>query len=160
MKNSVKRSYRLSVHEQYYPLVPTTVPHDEFWNVGFTRREAIGSMAFFPVHECRFSTEKIGQGSKLGTNMDNLIQLGVKTDLWVEVKATDEIMMRRFLYWMPSYFMDECQLEDGISYQNEQRDWIEKSDPPPAAVISSRSAARRVTPPPLTLLIKSSAASR
>ena len=66
--------------------------------------------------------------------MDNLIQLGVKTDLWVEVKATDEIMMRRFLYWMLAYFLDECELEHGINFKNKMQEWIREAHPPPSAV--------------------------
>ena len=95
---------------------------------------SFGPMAFFPAHECRLSSEKIGQGPKLGTNMDNLIQLGVKPDLWVEVKATEEIMMRRFLYWMLSYFLDECALEHGIEFKNKMQEWIRKAHPPATAI--------------------------
>ena len=134
VKVAIMNTYRKSVHEQYYPLVPTTTPHFDFWDLASTRRDKYGYMTFFYVQECRHANEKLYKADKMSLNMERLIQLGTEIDFWKNVSETDEITMRRWLYWMTAYFLGEAELEACLTYQNKVREWIRLTHPPASAV--------------------------
>ena len=141
-----KNKYKNSRHQQYFPLVPTTTPHIHFWNQAYTMLTQIGTMPFYPVEECRYSTEAVGKGSQLSVNMSNLIEVGQKVELSYGlglITVSAEIMLRRWVYWTLAYFLDECELEHSIAWRNSMEEWLRKRNPPASAIKHADDAALR-----------------